>query len=242
MAKSFNLKFPKMPKVPKMDKLLNDKNVLYIVFVIAILNLLGYLMVKNTEAVVFFLIVGFLTTYFSKNMIVVLMITITATSIFAASRGRVLYGKEGLKNKSKKVTDDKKDNKEDKEDKEEGNESKGKKENKDTEEDLEEDIEEGMVSLQPAEVSTISNKKNRVDYAGTLEDAYKNLQKTVGEGGIKGLTGQTAGLLAQQKELMDNIKGMQPFLTTADSFMKNLDMSSLEGITGMLGKLTGKSE
>ena len=69
MAKSFNLKFPKMPKVPKMDKLLNDKNVLYIVFVIAILNLLGYLMVKNTEAVVFFLIVGFLTTYFRKRRI-----------------------------------------------------------------------------------------------------------------------------------------------------------------------------
>ena len=56
---------PKMSKMPKLDKLLNNKNVLYAVFVIAILNLLGYLMMQNTEAVVFFLIVGFLTTYFS---------------------------------------------------------------------------------------------------------------------------------------------------------------------------------
>lgn len=95
----------------------------------------------------------------------------------------------------------------------------------------------------PSTVSTISsNRKNRVDYAGTLEEAYKNLQNTVGEGGIEGLTGQTQTLLNQQKELMDNIQGMQPFLKTADSFMKNLDMSSLEGITGMLGKLTGKQE
>jgi len=56
-------------KMPKMDQLLNDKNVLYIVFVVAILNLLGYLITNNLEAVVFFLIVGFLSTYFSKNMI-----------------------------------------------------------------------------------------------------------------------------------------------------------------------------
>ena len=42
-------------KIPKTDKLLNDKNVLYVVFVLAILNLLGYLVVQNTEAVAFFL-------------------------------------------------------------------------------------------------------------------------------------------------------------------------------------------
>ena len=39
-------------KMPKMDQLLNDKNVLYIVFVVAILNLLGYLITNNLEAVV----------------------------------------------------------------------------------------------------------------------------------------------------------------------------------------------
>ena len=59
-SKTFNFKFPKM------DSVLNDKNVLYIVFVVAILNLLGYLLVKNLEAVAFFLVLGFLTTYFSK--------------------------------------------------------------------------------------------------------------------------------------------------------------------------------
>ena len=38
-------------KMPKMDQLLKDKNVLYIVFVVAILNLLGYLITNNLEAV-----------------------------------------------------------------------------------------------------------------------------------------------------------------------------------------------
>ena len=85
-------------KMPKMDQLLNDKNVLYIVFVVAILNLLGYLITNNLEAVVFFLIVGFLSTYFSKNMIIVLIISIITTSIFATTRSpKVIYTtKEGM--------------------------------------------------------------------------------------------------------------------------------------------------
>ena len=91
----------KMPTLPKMDKVLNDKNVLYIVFILAILNVLGYLLVRNTEAIAFFLIVGFLTTYFSKNMIVVLIVAMLSTSIFTSSRsyiGRVF--KEGMDNKT----------------------------------------------------------------------------------------------------------------------------------------------
>ena len=93
MVKSINL------KIPKMDNILNDKNVLYIVFVIAILNVLGYLMTRNVEAVLFFLIIGFLTTYFSKNMIIVLIITILSTSIFASTRTTYVQeytGKEGM--------------------------------------------------------------------------------------------------------------------------------------------------
>ena len=50
--------------IPKTDKILNDKNVLYVVLVVAILNLLGYLLVQNTEAVVFFLIVGYFLRYY----------------------------------------------------------------------------------------------------------------------------------------------------------------------------------
>ena len=217
-------------KIPKMDNLLNDKNVLYTVCVIAILNLLGYLMVKNVEAVIFFLIIGFLTTYFSKNMIIVLIITIISTSIFASTRTTYVQDsvtKEGMSTQRSASKDKLKDKlKEKVEEKSETNTKSP-----------------PVVEDSEAKVSTISSKtKNRVDYAGTLEEAYSNLQKHVGEGGIEGLTAQTSTLLSQQKELMDNISGMQPFLTTAQSFMENLDMSSLDGITGMLSKLTGKTE
>jgi len=222
MAKSFQL------KLPKMDNMLKDKKVLYTVFVLAILNLLGYLLVKNVEAVAFFLIIGFLTTYFSKNMIVVLTTAIITTSVFSSTRTKI----EGMSTRrsEKKMAR-----------KEKVNDIDAIKARTKIRANAKKTLE--SQDDKPEVVSTISsNRKNRVDYAGTLEEAYKNLQNTVGEGGIEGLTGQTQTLLNQQKELMDNIQGMQPFLKTADSFMKNLDMSSLEGITGMLGKLTGKQE
>lgn len=215
-----------------MDNILNDKNVLYIVFVIAILNVLGYLMTRNVEAVLFFLIIGFLTTYFSKNMIIVLIITIISTSIFASTRTTYVQeytGKEGMT--SSDNTNTKK--------KEKAKIEMNKKKQMVSDDDDDSDTEE--VS---DKVSTISNKKgkdNYVDYASTLEKAYANLQTTVGEGGIEGLTSQTSSLLDQQKKLMDNIETMQPFLKTADSFMQNFNIKGLDGITGMLGKLTGKT-
>ena len=58
-------------KFPKFNQLLQDKNVLYITLFLAVANLLGYLVMGDFGAVVFFLMVGFLTTYFSQNMIVV---------------------------------------------------------------------------------------------------------------------------------------------------------------------------
>jgi hypothetical protein len=207
--------------LPKMDKLINDKNVLYAVFIIAILNVLGYLLAQNVDAIAFFLIIGFLSTYFSKNMIVVLMIAIVTTSIFNITRGKYVEGMSTRRNDKTKQK-----GKEDK------------KETKKVDDKKEEEHEpEGMTT-----VTNKAKKPNKLDYAGTLEKAYENLQNTIGDGGIEGLTSQTKTLLDQQKNLMDNIKGMEPFLQTAESFMNKLDLSSLEGLGGMLSKFTGKKE
>ncbi len=218
--------------MPKVDKLLNDKNVLYVVFALAILNLMGYLLVQNTEAIVFFLIVGFLSTYFSKNMIIVLIIAMVSTSIFTSTRGR--YVKEGMRT-NREAPKEETDKKEDKStDSAKKSDKDKKKMPTESEMDKAEDDEED----EPEAMSNKSNtKKNRLDYAGNLAEAYNNLQKTIGKGGIKALTGQTETLLNQQKNLMDNIKGMEPFIKTAESFMSKLDLG---GINGMLSKLGGK--
>ena len=198
-------------KMPKMDKLLNDKNVLYVVFVLAILNLLGYLLTNNLEAIVFFLMVGFLSTYFSKNMIIVLIIAMVSTSVFASTRPSTT---EGMSTNSSRRSAVKSSIPKDA-----------------TPEEDPETTGEAMETM---------DSEPRIDYANNLEKAYENLQSTIGKEGIKGLTEQTEGLLNQQKELMDNITNMQPFLKTAESFMNNLDLSGLEGIGNMLSKVTGK--
>jgi hypothetical protein len=218
------MSMPKMPKMPNMDKLMNDKNVLYLVFVIAILNVVGYLMAQNTEAVAFFLIIGFLTTYFSKNMTIVLLVAIVTTSIFVSSKSR--FVKEGMS--TKKGEDVKKGQ----EKRDEVLTAPKKKVAEHSE-----DEPEGVTS----DMNT-AKKPNKLDYAGTLEKAYENLQNQVGEGGIEGLNNQTKTLLEQQKNLMDNIKGMEPFIKTAESFMDKMDLSKLEGLGGMLSKFTGKKE
>jgi len=228
--------------MPKMDQLLNDKNVLYIVFVVAILNLLGYLITNNLEAVVFFLIVGFLSTYFSKNMIIVLIIAIITTSIFATTRTpKVIYTskegmgtmREGKKNIGKSL--DKDDEKVDKDAK------KAKIGQDDTSAGIDTATTEGMDGIQgePQNQSKTKGKGNRIDYANTLEKAYENLQSSIGKGGVEGLTQQTASLIEQQQQLMENINSMQPFLQTAEGFLNKLDFSGIENIGNILNKFSG---
>ena len=207
--------------IPKTDKILNDKNVLYVVLVLAILNLLGYLLVQNTEAVVFFLIVGFLTTYFSKNMIIVLMVSMISTSLFTATRIKSASVSEGMSGQRQEVKDKVKSKAQEKKQSAQTNNS--------DEEEQDDKVEETF---------TASHGKNRVDLAGTLGEAYENLQKTVGKKGIKGLTDQSESLLANQKQLMENIESMQPFLETATGFMDKLDLSNMGD---MLSKIGGKA-
>jgi uncharacterized membrane protein (DUF106 family) len=224
-------------KMPKMDQLLNDKNVLYIVFVVAILNLLGYLITNNLEAVVFFLIVGFLSTYFSKNMIIVLIISIITTSIFATTRSpKVIYTtKEGMGTMREGKDAEKVDKDAEKEKVEQDATSGGINAGAEA-------AKEGMDGIQgePQNQSKTKGKGNRIDYANTLEKAYENLQSKIGEGGVEGLTQQTASLVSQQKELMDNITKMTPFIETAEGFLNNLNLDGLEKMGGLLSKFTGK--
>ena len=160
-------------------------------------------------------------------MIVVLIIAIVSTSIFNSTRSRYVEGmstQRSEKNKKNQEADKKED-------------TPKKTSSKDADAEDKEVEPEGMTT-----VTNKAKKPNKLDYAGTLEKAYENLQNTVGKGGIEGLTSQTKTLLDQQKNLMDNIKGMEPFLQTAESFMNKLDLSSLEGLGGMLSKFTGKKE
>ena len=75
--------------------ILKNKYVLYVLLVLAIINVLGYVALQDYDSLALFVAVGVLSTYFSKNMAVNLLLAIAVTSLIAINK-RVV---EGMKNK-----------------------------------------------------------------------------------------------------------------------------------------------
>jgi hypothetical protein len=94
----------KLPKV--VETLLNDKNVLYIVAFLATMNFFGYIILRDSYALLIFLSIGFISTYFSKNMTIVLLSTLLLTNfITVLSRNFVINNKEGFDAATAAATD-----------------------------------------------------------------------------------------------------------------------------------------
>ena len=182
----------------KLKSLLKNKNFLYFVLFIASVNTFGYLMMRQTEAVMLFALVGFLTTFFTKNMIIVLLTAIVVTNVYAGSVLGVRI-KEGMESKS--------DEDEDEEDDDEGKEGMDHEEG----EKKKKGKKEGMPSLKPADVPP-NGKKPKLDPAGTLEAAYDNLDKLLDSGAIDKMSSETQNLATQQDKLMKNIDRLEPML------------------------------
>ena len=70
------------------SNILSNKYVLYASFFFAIVTAANYLLKNNLEAIGIFIIIGFLTTYFSKNMIVVLLTTTILTNFIVMFKNR----------------------------------------------------------------------------------------------------------------------------------------------------------
>jgi hypothetical protein len=81
-----------------LQSLLRNRNVLYVVLFFSVINLFSYLMMKQLDAVAFFIIIGFLATYFSKNMIIVMLTSVVSTFLLVQINllGKVQEGMEGM--------------------------------------------------------------------------------------------------------------------------------------------------
>lgn len=66
-------------------KMLNNSAILYGLLMIALVNMYSYVMTNRQLYVVFMLIIGFLTSFFSKNMIVILFVAIVIPNIIRFS-------------------------------------------------------------------------------------------------------------------------------------------------------------
>ena len=217
------------------SKLLTNKYFLYFILFLAVSNILGYVVTNKINAVVFFVLICLIMTYFSKNMVIVLIVAIVATNLLMVNDKM----REGLENATSAETEEEKAAKAKAvKDKvavpsEVTSEVTSEVPSEVTSETAAPTLDEGFA---PAGVGASGKKRgaiggpakpSRIDYATTLEDAYDNLDKILGSGGMKNLSADTEKLMSQQQNLFKAMNTMMPLVTNAQQMLKGLDMDKI---------------
>ena len=233
-----------------------NRFVLYGSLFIVLLSILRHLANRNINAVVLMALIGLVMSYFSKNMIIILLTAFASVFLLEmiGSRGVTegMSSKEGATNNGSDDAEDDAEDEKEKEKKDESSKTEGASNNGDSKPGvkIQKKVEkQGMAKLSPASYDGKEgdgdddgvgsggkgSSDNRIDYASTLEQAYDNIENIIGEDGVRGLTDQTKSLMNQQKQLMDNMKDMGPLLKSAEGFMKQVTGGGgIGGITEML--------
>jgi hypothetical protein len=215
-------------------------------------------MLKKLDAVAFFIIIGFLATYFSKNMIIILLTAMISTFLLVQINllGNVQEGMEGKEEEtagtptvpsttpvapsappaSTTAPGDPTA----------GGAIAGKEREKftaTTKDTKKSNPEQFSQPLNPARVNAdddddVPRHKPKVDYAGTLESAYDSLDKLLSSDAIKSMTEDTGRLAEKQRMLMGNIEKIQPVMDKAKGILDGFDMSSISKMMENIGKNT----
>jgi hypothetical protein len=220
----------KVSKISKtFSKVFENIYVLYFVFFLALLNLFGFLITGNFNAIVFFILVGYLVYNFTKNMIVVLTVPLVLTSIFMVGKKiQESFQDSSTDTPSSESTEKKKEIKTE--------DIIGDETSPDTTEVDTDSKEVGEVANdneQTDAMTTMYKKNNRIDYASTVEDAYEDLGKILGGDGINRLTKDTQKLMKQQLQLADAMKNMTPLLESAKGLLQGFDMKNLNSLSSL---------
>lgn len=224
------------------SKLLTNKLVLNIITLLSLFNVIGYIVMGNINAVLYYIILAVLIRYFSKNMIIVLGIPLILVNLLALKRNIM----EGMENNTNTSSENKNEN-DIKTDEDQEQIDKLVKNNKSK---LDPKTSQGLIMTNiNSDVNTEENaaqttngkqqgfesgrKKNRgneIDYASTIEDAYDELNNILGGDGIQRLTSDTQNLMKQQMQLAEAMKGMTPVMQQIAPMVENL-----KGMMGQMG-------
>jgi ABC-type transport system involved in cytochrome bd biosynthesis fused ATPase/permease subunit len=116
MLKNLASKLNKQVKKVNLKGTMQDKRVLYAVGLLSLLYVLFLANEKDFNSVFVFAIVGFLLSFFTKNMILILIVALLFTHFIKFT---IHYKKEGMENKKKEGLKSKKEGMEDKEEEKE---------------------------------------------------------------------------------------------------------------------------
>ena len=94
--------------ISKFEKFLSNKTLLNIVVGISFLNIIGFVMLNQTIAIVYFILIGLLTSFFSKNMVIVLLTPLLLVNLFVVGSNQN-YNREGFNDSKNDDMDEKSD-------------------------------------------------------------------------------------------------------------------------------------
>jgi flagellar biosynthesis GTPase FlhF len=199
-------------KVSNKKSILHNKYILYFIFFIALgdLLILGYN--NDYYSVAIFILIGFLTSFFSKNMIVIMIMAIAFTNII------LIYGVdrriEGMTSEeTEEKTDDEKTDEEktdeEKTDEEKKPDKKKKKKEKKSDENVDENSDEnGMLSVETNESSNKEKFGQDKNIVYTSEED-KELDKT-------------DKMVISQEKILKSMNKYKPLLDTLQGITKNM--------------------
>lgn len=203
--KTIASKSTKFIKSFNMKSLLHNKYVLYLIVLASVLNILLLANGKDFNSVVIFIIVGFLTSFFSKNMIVILLIALLFTH--GIKYGNKVIRKEGLEGL-------------------EGEDGEESKEDEDEEDPKEEDktVESknteilGDDNLQDVIDTSVSKSNDRLKDIASKEADVKEKQATYNK-----LKQDFSEFQTIQKDILNNMKVIDPLLSKAENFITKFE-------------------
>ena len=178
--------------------IMNNKWFLYFLSIVAVGQLVTYGIDEKWESTVLFVVIGLLAHNYTKNMIFVLLLAIIGTGILTS----FIKFNEGFKEGAEHEGDD-----------DDGGEGDGE---DDEEEDDEEDDEDQE-----------DFTSNHVDKASTMSKNLENIKNIVGSGGINKMTRETAALMKQQNQMLENMEKMKPLTEQAVGLVDKLESSNL---------------
>ena len=220
-------------KLPStISKILINKHFLYFIAFLSLTNVLGYMMRGDLNHVIVFVLLGVIMTYFSKNMSIVLLVSLLVANLFSIC----IISREGFKEGEKS---DKKKEKQSIMDPE-----------PEPEPELETQDSDASLPVKGESFEVGRGKRNpKIDYASTITDAYSQLNELIGKDGIKSLTNDTQTLMKQQLQLADSMKaigpliqGITPLLSQVKGMMGGLDSNSLDNIKSMAKSFSASAE
>lgn len=218
-------------KVPTIiTKIFSNKYFLYLMVFLGFTNIIGYMMLGNINAVIYFILIGLFTALFSRNMSIVLLVALIITNLITVN----MITKEGFEEKEKE--------------KEEKPDEKKPPDNEIVTPPIS-PLDEIKQTNEPDGFSMGANLTgSKVDYAATVENAYDNLNKILGGDGMKRLTDDTQELIKKQKMLAESMQSMTPLiqnitplLNQTKDLLGNVDMTNIDQIASLFTSLTGKN-